>query len=67
MQETDEALEELKQRYKESEVQMEEHTEALKANIDELRAKINAENNKITTLMQRSRKELIREQRSART
>ena len=55
VQETEEALEELKQKYEETETQMEEKTNKLHSNIADLKAKIQIEKDKAELLAKRSR------------
>jgi len=55
VQQTEEALEEVKQKYADTDAKMSEKTGALRTNIEELRAKINAEHQKTESLLQRAR------------
>lgn len=55
VQETEEALEELKQKYQETEKQMEEKTHKLQRNIDDLKAKISQETEKAEQLKKRTK------------
>jgi len=59
VQETEEGLEELRQKYDDTTMQMEEKTSQLQANISDLRAKINVETGKADNLRKRSKANTI--------